>query len=141
MEECLSAMLCFPVLTPAPDVRKSTQWPTVQEALHPCAESCSVSVQDCRAARSHMMAAARKTRQHASHEDSDSDPGISLLHQLHVLSRKCDTNLMLLDHRQLVVGDFLCLHRILPFHCPEPRAQLLQNLHLCQTLGPTQKPP
>ena len=44
MEECLSAMLCFPVLTPAPDVRKSTQWPTVQEALHPCAESCSVSV-------------------------------------------------------------------------------------------------
>ena len=33
------------------------------------------------------------------------------------------------DHRQLVVSDLLCLHRVLAFHCPEPRTQLPQHLH------------
>ena len=117
MEECLSATLCFPMLTPAPGVRKSTQWPTVQEALHPCAESCSVSVQDCRG------------REIARDGSSAEDPPTRLPRGQRIGPGDLFTSSSLYCPGNVTqISCSLCLHGILPFHCPEPRAQLLQNL-------------
>ena len=131
MEEGLLAMFCFPVLTLASSVRKSTQWPTNCLGSGPPARKVAAyRSKTAGAARSHMMAAVRKTRQHASHEATEPGPGISLVLQLatrtscswpHGVRRGATLRnprmarpRLAPENRHLVVCDFLSLHRILP---------------------------
>ena len=153
MEERLPAMLCFPMFTPAPGVRQSAQRPTVGEALRPGAESCGVPVQHCwRREVAHDGCCPEDPptrlprRQRIRSGDLFAPPTACAVeevgHKLHALRRtlpkgsphseireRRDPSLChRIDHRQLVVGDLLSLHRVLSFNCPEPRTQLPQHL-------------